>query len=112
MVKRVSKKLAVWKKNYISLCGIITLIKAAMINIPVYYTLVFKILSKVVQKNENFRRDFLWEGERQKKDHLIKLEEVVKSKDKGGLGLHRVKNRNMALLGKWPWRFTNEQGSL
>lgn len=54
MLESVSKKLAMWKKNYISLGGRITLIKAAMANIPLYYMLLFKILAKVMLKIEKF----------------------------------------------------------
>lgn len=38
----------------------------------------------------------------------MKCETVAKSKDQGGLGLGRIKERNRALLGKWLWRFSVE----
>lgn len=37
-----------------------------------------------------------------KKDQMVKLE-VVKYKEQGSLGLGRLKERNMALIGKWLW---------
>lgn len=49
VVERVSKKLAAWKKNYISLGGRITLIKSSLANIPVYYMLVFRMPPRVVK---------------------------------------------------------------
>lgn len=33
-------------------------------------------------------------------------------KECGGLGVGRIKERNMALLGKWLWRIAVEQDSL
>lgn len=38
--EKVNKKLSSWKKSYISLGGRITLIKAALSNLPVYYVSV------------------------------------------------------------------------
>lgn len=42
----------------------------------------------------------------------MKWEVVLKDKEQGGLGLGRLKERNLALLGKWLWRFSMDQGSL
>lgn len=39
-------------------------------------------------------------------------EVVSRSKEKGGLGIRNLKKKNMALLGKWLWRFPMEQNSL
>lgn len=36
----------------------------------------------------------------QKKDHLVKWRDAVKSKKQSGLGLGRLKERNSALIGK------------
>lgn len=54
VVERVSKKLAGWKKSYVSLGGRITLIKEAWANILVYCMFVFRMPSKVVHKIEKF----------------------------------------------------------
>lgn len=45
-------------------------------------------------------------------DHLVKWEVLLNSKELGGLGLGRIKERNLALLSKWFWRFSLEQRSL
>lgn len=47
---------------------------------------------------KKLERDFLWEGGKQKKDRLVKWD-VVKHKEKWGLGLGRLKERNLAMLG-------------
>lgn len=62
VVEKVFKKLAIWKKSYISLGGRITLIKAALTNISVYYMLVFRMPCKVVHNIEKLQGDFLWDG--------------------------------------------------
>lgn len=48
MVEKVSKKVVCWKRSYISLGGRITLIKALLPNILVYYMSLFKMLRKVL----------------------------------------------------------------
>lgn len=56
VVERVSKKLAAWKRNYISFKGRITLIKATLANISMYYMLIVRLPSKIVQKIERLQR--------------------------------------------------------
>lgn len=67
---KVGKKLASWKKNYISLGGCITLIKAVLSNLLTYYMSVFSMLVKVVKKIKQMQRTFLWVGGDSKKDLL------------------------------------------
>lgn len=44
--------------------GRITLIKVAFSNIPVYYMSIFKMLAKIVEVFEKYRREFWWNGGR------------------------------------------------
>lgn len=111
VVEKVFKKLTCWKRSYIFFGGHITLIKGALSYIPVYYMSMYKIPTKVTYVIERYQWEFLWDGRCQKKVHLVKWEVVVKSKEKRGLGLDRIKERNLTLLGKWLWRFMTDQGS-
>lgn len=94
MVEKVSKKLATWKRNYISLGGRITLIKVALSNIPVYYMSLYRMPQTVVYSIERLQREFLWERSGQKKDHLVRWEIVIQPKEQGRLGLGRIKEKN------------------
>ena len=59
------------------------------------------------------QRDFLWSGAGEgKKDHLIRWDVVSKPKELGGLGFGKTSLRNIALLGKWLWRFPRERSGL
>lgn len=73
---------------------------------------LYKMPTKIVSELEKYQRNFLWDGGSQKKDHLVKWDIVVKPKAQGGLGPSRLKEKNLALLGKWLWRFSTEEGSL
>jgi hypothetical protein len=42
----------------------------------------------------------------------IKWDKICLNKEEGGLGVHRVKEFNLALLGKWCWRLLQETESL
>lgn len=42
----------------------------------------------------------------------MKWSDIGRPKEQGGLNIGRLKERNIALLGKWLWQFANEQGSL
>ncbi|RVW30353.1 Transposon TX1 uncharacterized 149 kDa protein [Vitis vinifera] len=52
-----------------------------------------------------------WVGEG-KRDHLVRWDVVCKPKTIGGLGLGNISWRNLALLGKWLWRYPREGSAL
>ena len=58
-------------------------------------------------------RSFLWDTmEDGNPRSLVAWDLVARSKDRGGLGLGNLRKKNLALLGKWLWRFPLEQNSL
>ncbi|XP_028093546.1 uncharacterized protein LOC114293627 [Camellia sinensis] len=68
---------------------------------------------KVAKSLEKLMRDFLWERKDEgKKDHLVNWELVSLLKENGGLAIGNIVARNMALLGKWLWRFLLEVDSV
>lgn len=92
--------------------GRITFIKAALSKIPIYYMSLFKMPAKITFRVERFQRDFLWEEGLKKKDHLVGWKLVCPLKKEGGLGIDRIKERNMVLMDKWLWRFSTKRDSL
>ncbi|KAJ9680330.1 hypothetical protein PVL29_019599 [Vitis rotundifolia] len=111
--ERMRKKLALWKRQYISKGGRITLIKSTLANIPIYQMSLFRMPKIVARKLEKLQRDFLWGGGRsERKVHLINWEVVCTPKEKGGLGIRKIDILNKALLGKWIWRFAFDRDIL
>lgn len=62
IISKVAKKLAGWKKCFLSKGGRLTLIQSVLDSIPTYYLSLFRIPKNVANLVEKKMRDFLWEG--------------------------------------------------
>ncbi|WKA01540.1 hypothetical protein VitviT2T_019818 [Vitis vinifera] len=111
--ERVRRRLALWKQQYISKGGRVTLIKSTLASMPIYQMSIFIMPKVVARRLEKVQRDFLWGGGNMEgKIHLVKWEVVCTNKDKGGLGLRKLAMLNKALLGKWIWRYACDKDNL
>ncbi|RVW83658.1 putative ribonuclease H protein [Vitis vinifera] len=111
--KRVRWKLTLWKRQFISKGGRITLIKSTLASMPLYQLSLFRMPKIVARRLEKLQRDFLWGGgNMERKAHLVNWEMVCTGKEKKGLGLRKLIPLNKALLGKWVWRFTRAKDEM
>ena len=102
-----------WKAKTLSMGRRLTLIKSVLSSLPIYYLSLFKAPVKVLDHLERLMRTFLWSGSEDiRKIHWVSWEVVTSPKTEGGLGISRLEDVNLALLAKWVWRFTVEQGSM
>ena len=73
ILENIQRKLAGWKKLYLSKGGRLTLLKSTLSSLPTYFLSLFTIPSHVANKIEKIQRDFLW-GE--SKVHLVGWDKV------------------------------------
>jgi hypothetical protein len=62
VVGKIERRLASWKRLYLSKGGRVTLIKSTLSNLPTYFLSLFHIPSSVANRIEKLHRDFLWSG--------------------------------------------------
>ncbi|XP_017245737.2 uncharacterized protein LOC108217416 [Daucus carota subsp. sativus] len=114
LINKFSQKLASWKADFLNLAGKTTLVKAVLDSLPLHWLGMHLLPNMVCDRLERIRRDFLWgnyntQGEIRRKIHLVKWSRVCAPKDQGGLGLVPIKIKNLALLGKWSFRWEVER---
>jgi hypothetical protein len=59
IVEKMERRLAGWKRIYLSKGGRLTLIKSTLSNLPTYFLFLFPILAAVAKKLEQIQRNFL-----------------------------------------------------
>jgi hypothetical protein len=102
VVGKIERRLASWKRLYLSKGGRVTLIKSTLFNLPTYFLSFFPIPSSVASRIEKLHRDFLWRGTSEEfKYHLVSWSKVFPPISEGGLGIWNLRIFNKALLGKW-----------
>ena len=111
ILEKMERRLAGWKRLYLSKGGKVTLIKSTLSSLPTYFLSLLP--EKVANCMEKLQRDFLWSGiSGESKLHLVKWARVCKPLQVGGLGIRQLKSFNSALLGKWLWRYGMETNAL
>ena len=106
ILERMERRLAGWKRMYLSKGGKVTLIKSSLSSLPTYFLSLLPLPGKVAKRMEKLQRGFLWNGiGGEPKIHLVNWAKVCRPLQAGGLGIRRLGNFNSALLGKWLWRY-------
>ena len=109
ILEKIERKLAEWKKLYLSKGGRLTLLKSMLFSPPTYVLSLFTIPTYVANRIEKLQRDFLWGDS---KTHLVGWDKVCTPIANDGLGIRKLTTFNKALLGKWLWRFGKEENRL
>ena len=111
--ERFRRRLVMWKRQYISKIGRLTLILNTLSSMLIYFMSLFCMSRQVRLRLENIKRDFLWGGGALvQKLHLFKWKTVCLEKMKGALGVRNLFLMNIAFLCKWSWWYANEREAL
>ncbi|GJV23438.1 putative RNA-directed DNA polymerase, eukaryota, reverse transcriptase zinc-binding domain protein [Tanacetum coccineum] len=89
VVEKFKKRLADWKAKTMSFGGRLPLVKSVLGSLPLYYFSMFSVPASVIKNLES-----------------------IPSHGFGGLNIGSLRAKNLALLGKWWWRFKTEGESL
>ncbi|RVW38066.1 putative ribonuclease H protein [Vitis vinifera] len=82
--ERFRKRLALWKRQFISKGGRITLIRSTLSSMPIYLMSLLRMPRVVSLRLEKIQRDFLWGGGAlERKPHLVNWDTVCMDKRKG-----------------------------
>lgn len=99
IICRMSNKLASWKGKLLSIGGRLTLIKASLSNLPLYYMSLLPISKGVIEKLVTIQRNFLWSGSDDKRAlPLVAWANIELPKMYGGLGIGNLLHKNIKLL--------------
>ncbi|RVW27502.1 Transposon TX1 uncharacterized 149 kDa protein [Vitis vinifera] len=60
--EKVRRRLARWKRQYISKGGRITLIRSTLASMPIYHMSLFRMPKSMARRLDKVQRDFLWGG--------------------------------------------------
>uniref|UniRef100_A0A2N9EJJ5 Reverse transcriptase zinc-binding domain-containing protein n=1 Tax=Fagus sylvatica TaxID=28930 RepID=A0A2N9EJJ5_FAGSY len=113
IIEKMDRRLAGWKRLYLSKGGKVTLIKSTLSNLPTYFLSLFPIPSEIAKRLEKLQRDFLWSGLGSEfKYHLVSWSTICEPVCNGGLAIRNLRRFNQALLGKWLWRYGLERDAL
>ena len=101
ILEKFEKRLAGWKKIYLSKGGWLTLLKSTLLSLPTYYLSLFTIPTSVANRIEKLQRDFLWYGMGDEfKIHFVGWDKVCAPIANSGLGIRKLTSFNKVLLGK------------
>ena len=110
--ERFEKCLSSWKGKNLSTGGHLTLINSVLSSQPMNLMSFFEIPKGVCKKLDYFRSRFFWQSnDHKRKYRLAKWDILCQPKEQGGIGIHNLKLKNIALLSKWLYRLLTTEGT-
>lgn len=114
MIGKMTERFEGWKATLLSQTGRATLVKHMVSAMPLYSMAATKIPSEICNTLEKSSRAFLWRGNNNdnKGWNPGAWDTVCKPKSCGGLGLRKLSDMNLAMLGKIGCSLATDTGKL
>jgi len=96
--------LSSWKSKYLLFGDRLIFLKFVLSSLPIYFLSFFKALTDITSSIESIFIIFFWGCEDFRKISWVNWDSVCWSKEDGRLGVRRLREFNLSLLGKWCWR--------
>ncbi|XP_019166941.1 PREDICTED: uncharacterized protein LOC109162711 [Ipomoea nil] len=111
---KILSKIRSWNNRFLSRAGREILIKNVLQAVPTYAMSTFLLPKDLCRNVENSLNRFWWKGslENGKGINWKCWKDLCKPKACGGMGFRRMREFNLALLGKQGWRFMHYPDSL
>nr|GEU81705.1 RNA-directed DNA polymerase, eukaryota, reverse transcriptase zinc-binding domain protein [Tanacetum cinerariifolium] len=113
VVDKVLSRLSKWKTKTLSIGGRFTLFKSVLGSMSIFHISIFKVPSYVLKTLESIHsRFFNGQDHKNRKASWVKWDNVLTSRDKGGLGVASLYALNRGLMFRWIWQFYSQKSSL
>nr|KAJ0209562.1 hypothetical protein LSAT_V11C400208020 [Lactuca sativa] len=113
IIEKFQAKLSRWKASTLSFGGRLTLCKVVLCSLGSFYFSIYKAPAKVIKSLERIRMRFFSGGcLESRKMAWIAWDKILAAKERGGISVGSLKAHNLALLGKWWWRFRKQPESI
>jgi hypothetical protein len=111
--KKFEKRIVHWTHRWLSLGGRVTLVKAVLESISVYWLSLAKIPKSVLNSIRQRMFSFLWTGKKDKEGmHLISWKRLSKPKKNGGWGIKNIFTFGKALASKKSLEMSDDARSM
>ena len=99
--ERISRKLAKWNSNLLSLPSRFQVFHKILSSYPIYFSSMWLFNQVQINSIQKIIRNFYWsDGSGVKKIHIVSWDRCTKSRAWGGLGLKDLKFQGVALVVK------------
>jgi len=113
LLSHARTKLAGWKANTLSKAGRTVLIQSTLEALPAHTMQCFKLPATTATQLDNINREFFWKTNSLTKGlPLVAWTKICMPKNKGGLGLRRVSDTNLAFQCKLVWKILSNDVSM
>ncbi|XP_022040145.1 uncharacterized protein LOC110942657 [Helianthus annuus] len=114
LLEKLENRIMHWRNKLLSFAGRLQLINSVLSSMHIYWSSVFILPNRVIQKLEALMRNFLWSHDSafQKGRSKVSWKTVCVPKYEGGLGIRRISDANVALMTNHIWSILSRRHSV